>query len=94
VSQLDNHLDLVDAQHAAPGNKWMVFDRFDDYRPGAVMLFVEHAARARFMSALADTRGRRQLEREYAAGHSPSRVPPPRTPDSDLPEPRAASRSR
>ena len=78
MSQLDNHVDVIAAKDAAPGNKWMVFDRFDDYRPGAVMVFVEQAARARFIDALEQTRERRGVHVGYAEGPAFARVPPPR----------------
>jgi hypothetical protein len=93
VSQLDNHVDVIAAKDAAPGNKWMVFDRFDDYRPGAVMVFVEQAARARFIDALAQTRERRAVHPGYAEGSAQSRVPPPRAPEPQYSRSSATRRS-
>ncbi len=93
MSQLDNHVDVIAAKDAAPGNKWMVFDRFDDYRPGAVMVFVEQAARARFIDALAQTRERRAVHPGYADGPTNSPVPPPRTPQPEYSPSSATRRS-
>ena len=93
MSQLDNHVDVIAAKDAAPGNKWMVFDRFDDYRPGAVMVFVEQAARARFIDALEQTRERGAVHPGYAEGPTQAWVPPPRAPEPQSPLRGATRRS-